>query len=74
VRDEETGISCNLAQASESVTEKGTVGIVIDIDCYVMESMRPDDARLFERLGELRNMKNRIFFGSLTDRALEMFE
>lgn len=73
VRDDQTGIRCNLSQASQPVVDAQTVGIVVDIDCYVSESLEPRDERVFDRLGQLRDMKNRIFFGSLTPRALEMF-
>jgi uncharacterized protein (TIGR04255 family) len=73
VRDEETGISCNLSQASEPVSNAQAVGILVDVDCYTVESLDPRDDRVFERLGQLRALKNRIFFGSLTPRALELF-
>jgi uncharacterized protein (TIGR04255 family) len=74
VKDEETGMSFNLTQASEPVTEAQTVGVIVDIDCYIMESVQPRDERIFEWLAQLRVLKNRIFFGTLTPRALEMFK
>jgi hypothetical protein len=39
-----------------------------------MESVQPRDERIFEWLAQLRVLKNRIFFGTLTPRALEMFK
>ena len=73
VRDEGTGIMCNLSQAAETVSAAQKMGIVLDIDCYVDESLEPQDERIWERLAQLRELKNRIFFNSVTSRSLEMF-
>lgn len=74
VGDEETGAMCNLVQASEPVAEAQTIGILLDIDCFMAESIEPDEELVFARLAQLRGVKNRIFFGSLTSKALEMFK
>lgn len=74
VGDEETGAMCNLIQASEIVAEAQSIGILLDIDCFMAESIEPDEELVFGRLAQLRGVKNRIFFGSLTPKALEMFK
>lgn len=74
VGDEATGAMCNLIQASEPVAEARSIGILLDIDCFMAESIEPDEDLVFGRLAQLRRLKNRIFFGSLTPKALEMFK
>ena len=45
--------------------------LIIDVDAYMEGAFPCDEQSLSKVLSELRNAKNRIFFGALTDDALE---
>ncbi len=47
--------------------------VVLDIDAFVTETFAPDSPDIWTRLGALREIKNRIFFSSLTEKALEAY-
>lgn len=48
--------------------------LVLDIDAYRVSDIDPSSPDLERILRELRDLKNRLFFGSLTDQALRQFE
>lgn len=77
VDDPETGARCNITQSSEESSEGNSSDIILDIDCFVMRTddnqFDPGSDELWDKLDELRALKNRIFFNSLTPEALEMF-
>ncbi len=53
---------------------KTTVPVLLDIDVIHECDISPhDDATLRKAVDELRPIKNRAFFGSLTDKAVEIF-
>jgi uncharacterized protein (TIGR04255 family) len=47
--------------------------IIFDIDAFREVDLAPDSAEIWEILNALRNLKNRIFFNSLTTQALERY-
>jgi uncharacterized protein (TIGR04255 family) len=47
------------------------VGIILDIDIFTMQSFTVDAADLNRRLTEMRWLKNKTFFGTITSKALE---
>ncbi len=49
-----------------------TVQLLLDIDVSSTEALVPDDARIKHRLGEMAWIKNRVFFDSLTEAALDL--
>jgi uncharacterized protein (TIGR04255 family) len=59
-------------QATEA-TELGT-SVMLDIDCFRAVQFEPLAATFWSSLEELRQMKNRIFFGSITEFAATEFE
>lgn len=61
-----------VAVVTQSLEANGTE-CILDLDVF---SERPDgvaDAEVWSELGRLREVKNRLFFGSLTETALERF-
>ena len=48
-------------------------GIILDIDVYAAVNLTADDARVYEILGVLREIKNQVFFGSISERTKELF-
>jgi uncharacterized protein (TIGR04255 family) len=51
----------------------GGVALILDIDVFTTQSFDLGDAVLERRLLEMRWLKNKVFFGSITEKALEMF-
>lgn len=47
-------------------------GVLLDIDVFTQEPIAPDPAAIQERLGQMRWIKNRVFFGNVTERALDL--
>jgi len=48
-------------------------GIILDIDVYAAVNLTADDARIYEILGVLREIKNQVFFSSISERTKELF-
>lgn len=49
------------------------IGLIVDIDAFTTQPLEIKDGVLEERLLELRWLKNKTFFGSITSTALELF-
>lgn len=49
------------------------LGLIIDIDAFTIQAIEIKDNTLEERLAELRWLKNKTFFGSITSNALALF-
>ena len=50
------------------------LGLIVDIDASTTQSFEIKDGALEERLAELRWLKNKVFYGSITPKALELFK
>jgi len=74
VPDEETGVHIAISQASGAVNpETQTLAILMDIDVYKEVELALASDQLWELLGKMRDIKNRAFFGSLTEKAIDLF-
>lgn len=73
VHDAEGRIAANITQAIESGPQAGKLPILLDIDAYMNKPLEPNDDLFRNLFAELREMKNRIFFSSLTTKAVELF-
>lgn len=71
----EGDISINVIQALEPQApgEQTTVALIFDIDAYQDVSLLADDVTMKQRFARLREMKNRIFFRGLTNKAIDLF-
>ena len=49
------------------------IGLIVDIDAFTTQPLEIKDGVLEERLTELRWLKNKVFFGSVTDEAKKLF-
>ncbi len=49
-------------------------GLIIDIDIVTVQPFHADEEALKTRLSEMRWLKNKIFFGSVTQEALKKFQ
>lgn len=66
-------ISARLAQALEPAVSEA-VTVLLDIDVYRTDEHDVGDDRLRERLDELRDVKNRLFFSSITEEAATLWQ
>jgi len=68
-------MNANVVQALEPAVDAPPHTLLLDIDVYRTEGLQVDDPRaLREVLGKLRDYKNSIFFGSVHEKFVEMFE
>ena len=69
------GLSAIVTTASQPSLGTSDVTIILDIDVFSdTAELAPDDARLEPTLERLRTLKNRLFFESLTEVAVRVFE
>jgi len=50
------------------------LGLILDIDAFTTQGFELDEALLEQRLLEMRWLKNKVFFGSVTPNALKLFQ
>ncbi len=74
IENEEPTATATITQAFEGVTEPDRVNVILDIDTRIQSDFDPGDASIWPRLDGLRNFKNKIFFASLTEKAVRLFE
>jgi len=74
--DVENGNSVIVTQATEPSSDPDHIVVLLDVDAYRdVGDMDPNnDHRIEDILGSLRMLKNRVFFGSITERTVEMYE
>lgn len=71
---QETGSAAVVTIAIDEVgTTNDVIPVILDIDVSGEGKLDPHDAAIWQRLGEHREVKNTIFYGSLTPEALELF-
>lgn len=64
------GVTAVVSLATEDALESS---VILDIDCFVRESLPPERETLQRFLSRVRDAKNRIFFRSLTDEAIARY-
>ena len=74
LHESESGLAANVTQALEQGLDPKSVTIILDIDAYKTGEFDPHGAEVAEVLEALHGFKNRIFFGSLTEAALRLYE
>lgn len=72
VEDEGSGASISISQVLEApIAEKNRIPVLIDIDVYKVVELPPESDECWQLLDKMRDLKNRAFFGCLTEKALE---
>lgn len=74
LQDQDSGNSVTITQASEPSTDPNHVVILLDIDAFREVDLDPNGEDIAPMLQALRDLKNRAFFGSITERTAEMYE
>ena len=66
----------NVIQTIQPPLSAGASGValILDLDVFATQPFTLDDSILGRRLLEMRWLKNKAFFGSITQKALEMFK
>ena len=73
VYDEQCGATAILTQALEQFTVDQPLPVILDIDVYRETKFSADGPDVWKYLSDLRALKNRLFFGALTDEAVELY-
>jgi uncharacterized protein (TIGR04255 family) len=67
------GVTAIIAQTPSEKPDPINTSVILDIDVFKELSLSPEDAKIDDILAILRNVKNEIFFGSVTDKTKELF-
>jgi uncharacterized protein (TIGR04255 family) len=74
VADEPRGSAAVVVQALEPQFDPNIMSLLLDIDAYHELSLAPSDLDLPALFQELRELKNEIFYASITERSVEMYQ
>ncbi len=73
IADPRTELEAAVTQAIEPDMPANAVVVILDIDAFKVKDFKPLGEKLFTTVEELRVMKNNIFFGSITEETLRLF-
>lgn len=73
VLDPDTGLQAHVTHVLQDDLQPDSMGMILDIDVFRAARLEADASRLWPGLGELRELKNRIFFESITDQNAEVY-
>lgn len=74
VDDQSRGASAVILQALEPQVDPNAISVLLDIDAFRDVNMAPHDPLIPSVFQQLRELKNDIFFASITDKTAEMYE
>lgn len=74
IPDPKTGAVAIVTEASEPVAESGkTLPLILDIDVFRVVALGVKDEAIWETFERLRDLKNEVFFKSVTQKTKERF-
>lgn len=73
VEDEERNASVVIVQALEPQVESGGSSLLLDIDAFCVINAQPGDAMLPSQFEQLRQLKNEVFYASITETTAERY-
>jgi uncharacterized protein (TIGR04255 family) len=73
VRDDKRIASAVIVQALEPTMDQETISLLLDIDAFREVKEAPDDPALLSIFEQLRELKNAIFFASITEKIVEKY-
>lgn len=74
VYDDKQKLNANITQALQSLTDPDFVNIILDIDVFKIGSFGVNSSDIWEVTEQLCALKNKIFYGSITERTERLFE
>jgi uncharacterized protein (TIGR04255 family) len=72
--DEKLEAMANIIQALEKSSKPEHVNIILDIDVFKQEESGFNRDEIWQNFEQLRDLKNRIFFDSITEKTAGLFE
>ena len=72
--DVESGVRVILTLTLEGLAPDGIAPVMLDVDAFKMVNLSPYEAEIWTELEKIKELKNRSFFGSLAERALELYK
>jgi uncharacterized protein (TIGR04255 family) len=74
ILDPGTGVAARITQAIQPPGAiPGQIPIILDIDVFEEMSRSADPDAALQRFGTLRQLKNKYFFESITEKVVEMY-
>jgi uncharacterized protein (TIGR04255 family) len=74
VREPESPIVAHIVQAIQPAPSEEVISVILDIDVFETGAFAPTGGVILPRFAALRELKNRLFFSSLTEQAVALFE
>jgi hypothetical protein len=74
VADEPRSSAAVIVQALEPQIDPHVMSLLLDIDAYRELNLAPTDPDLPALFQQLRELKNEIFYASITERSAEMYQ
>jgi uncharacterized protein (TIGR04255 family) len=74
LHDEATQATTIVTEALEDVSPGKPLPLILDIDVFRHTNLAVNDTGMWEYLEQLRTLKNRIFFGCLTEAGLALYQ
>jgi len=72
--DSASGAKVILTLALEGMPAGGGAPVILDVDAFIAANLSPADRELWTILERLRELKNRSFFGTITEQAAELYK
>jgi uncharacterized protein (TIGR04255 family) len=74
IRDPKFDIMAHIIQALERSSKRDCVTIILDIDVFKQKESGFVELEIWQTFEQLRDLKNRIFFSSITEKTARLFE
>lgn len=74
IHDEKLDIMANIIQGLQSISKKDYVAVMLDIDVFKNKESGFAESEIWPTFEQLRDLKNRIFFDSITEETVRLFE
>lgn len=73
-RSDDEARTSAVTQAVVETADPRRIAMILDIDVAFVRPLPPDDARIWGEADRLRQLKNEVFFGSITEETVRMYE
>ena len=74
IRDPKLDIRAHIIQALERGSKRDNVTIFLDIDVFKQKESGFEEREIWQTFKQFRDLKNRIFFDSITETSVRLFE
>lgn len=74
IREPSLGADAIITQALDAIVKPDFAPIILDIDAFKVAEFTPKSADVWDTLEQLRVLKNKIFFESITEKAVELYQ